>query len=73
MRLVYFYDFGFSEKSVVIESHNIERKTTLGPTESVVIEMTLYRGFFTKTKREKKADRRKFVFIANLTLYGVSL
>ena len=38
-----------------------------------VIEMTLYRVFFNKDKERKKADRRKTVVIANLTLYGVSL
>ena len=67
------------KKSVVIQSNNLERKTTLGPTESVVIAKcrnkndVIQRFFFTKTKREKKADRRKTVVIANLTLYRVSL
>ena len=69
----------FQKKSVVIQSNNLERKTTLGPTESVVIANCRYtnviieRFFFTKKKREKKADRRKTVVIANLTLYRVSL
>ena len=51
----------------------------MGPTESVVIENLMLKKcrytiefYFTKTKIAKKADRRKIVVIANLTLFGVS-
>ena len=58
----------FQKKSVVIQSNNLERKTTLRPTESVVIANCRYTEiFFTKKKRKKKVDQRKTVIIANLT------
>ena len=49
----------FQKKSVVIQSNNLERKTTLGPTESVVIAKCRYKNdviqrFFLQRQREKK-------------------
>ena len=44
----------FQKKSVVIQSNNLERKTTLLPTESVVIANCRYTEIFLQRKRERK-------------------